>query len=939
MTATIISSDMLHLLGTGSDGSDHYLRRGRHLRWFPHPVLGFPRRGFVLRRRPSPPWPWSKELIALTASIADGAADHGAWIVEAEGYKAEGHRLRITSPGGPTVPTGEAVAPGTAGIVMETRKNDRPISSAWFALQVEGPARGAATITATSWSRGPGDKQASLSRVSARLSELAPWWPQGPGAARRVLLIDGGLIDAVEIHASPGVRISGAAWIASARYAEAGGWETVKRFLLPIHGDNVSYPAQADAAAVIEDRLRAGAAAAAPPWVEGRWPPRARSESAGQAAARARFARHIPLLQAELSRVLAAELADGVPQGAVDPVTAPMSVDGGGTASFATPPIPLILAAALESPVAHLLGLAAHDIGVPAEIPYDYCITAWYPLAWLAVLAAPSLAQGSRDHPLLGRHPHRSSTLLVPPMPPDEIEPGASAFARVASLTTALLEAPIPAAVEPENVTAETTVGPASSPIGVDVKLAWHTAEPIHPSHGAVVASTQVRHDGSGRMPLARIDPLSGERVPTLSGVGPHTLLDRWLRVPGQTSWSLHHLDIWGRWSPPAQVELDVVDDTPPPAPTALRADASGPGDDTTGTVSKLRVEFNWTAAHRAAAPDADAFVISVVAGDHPAAAAAALSGARIEVGLDGSTSAAGISAERHAAPQGGSRYHVTVDNAPAEHHGHVWTSTAIVQSRRSSGLLSTPVSAPADAIDEARPTVPAGIPRIQLSSWPDPDGVGWFRLTWTSAPGERVQILRASGARLRAAAGEPRESGSDDIYGEQLRRLAVEHPFAFSPDHPRSYPADVTEHDVAIPGSSRDLTVLAIIPTGPTGSRAHWPTNPDMFTVVGARRRSTISPPRVTASMNSLGGVDLTAHVPAGVGRIRVWRSTAPDVKDVRRMRPLAPVDIDESGLITFADTTASPGLWYVYRAAVEMPDGRMSIPTAPLWIRTRDT
>lgn len=935
MTATIISSDVLHLLGVGSDGSDHYLRRGRHLRWFPHHVLGFPRRGFVLRRRPSPPWPWSKELIPLSASIADGTADDGAWIVGAEGFNPEGHRLRITSPAGRTVPTGGAVAPGAAGIVMETRKNDRPISSAWFAVQVEGPARGAATITATSWSRGPGDEESSLSHVSARLSELSQWWPQGPGAARRVLLIDGGQIDAVEVHASPGVRISGAAWITSARYAEAGGWDTVGRFLLPIDGDNVSYPAQAHAATVIEDRLRAGAAAAAPPWVALRWPPRARSDSDGQAAARARFAKHIPLLQAELSRVLAAELADGVPQGTVEPVDVPMSVEGGGTASFATPPIPLILAAALESPVAHLLGLAAHDTGVPAEIPYDYCITAWYPLTWLAVVAAPFLAQGSHDHPLLARRSDRPG-LLVPPMPPDEPTPGA--FARVASLATALLEAPIPAAVSPERVTAESTDGPATSPLGIDVKLTWHTAEPVHPSHGAVVAATQVRHDSSGRVPLARVDPLSGERVPTLSGLGPHTLLDRWLRVPGRTSWSLHQLDIWGRWSPPAQVEQNVVDETSPPAPTALRAEATGPGDDAAGTVSKLRVEFDWTAAHRAAAPDADTFVISVVAGDHPAAAAAALPGTRVEVGLDGSTSTGGLSVERHATPHGSTRYDVTMNHAPSQHRGHVWTSTAVVQSRRSIGLLSRPVSAPADAVDEARPNVPAGLPGIRLSSWPDPDGVGWFRLTWTPAPGERVQILRASGALLRAAAGEPRESGSVESYGEQLRRLAVDHPFAFSPDHARSYSAEVAVHGVAIPGSSRDLTVLVIIPTGPTGSRAHWPTNSDMFTVVAARRRSTLSPPRVTAATNSLGGVVLTAHVPAGGERLRVWRSTKTHLaEDVRRMRPLAPVDIDESSVVIL-DDTVSPGRWYTYRAAVEMPDGRRSIPTAPIWIRTLD-
>lgn len=49
---SLIDPNLLQLIGLGSQG-DHDLADGRHLRWMFHRLLGFPRTGFLLMRRPS----------------------------------------------------------------------------------------------------------------------------------------------------------------------------------------------------------------------------------------------------------------------------------------------------------------------------------------------------------------------------------------------------------------------------------------------------------------------------------------------------------------------------------------------------------------------------------------------------------------------------------------------------------------------------------------------------------------------------------------------------------------------------------------------------------------------------------------------------------------------------------------------------------------------
>lgn len=932
---TVIASTVLHLVGTGSDGSDPYLRPGRHLRWFPNPVIGFPRRGFVLHRRPSPAWPWTKNLQAVTARVDNGSGDDGAWNVPAWGAGDE-ERLRITSPAGAVSLAGDGIEVGQAGLMLETFDGNTPRPFAWLAVQLDTSRVRSAVVSATAWSSGSGE-QSAVARVSARVTELATWYGEGhPHDHLKVLIIDGGQADALEIHTSGGVRLTAASWLSSARYVDVDGWTAFARVLLPIDGDNTTYPAQSGVDQVVKDRIATGAASAAPPWATPAWPPPTRSEGEARSDGAARLMPHVPILQSELTRVLAEELNRGIPQGLIDPETTTMDVDGGGTASFETRPIPLILGAALELPVAHLLGLAAVDTNPSPDIPYDYCVTAWYPTAWLIASLLPSVAESWTENPLFDEARTGFRPALIPPLPPREMSDEQTSFRKVASLATALFHAPLAPVTPPANLRVQTISGRGISPVGVDTELTWTTEQPAGISEGPVVAATQVRTDNWGRVPLARTDPLSGQKIPMLSGLGDHAYHDRSLRVTGQTSWDVHHYDIWGRWSPPAQVELEVLDNIAPPPPSALQAHGFGPPDARQQTVPRLDLAFEWTPAHMAIAPDTSTFVVQVVGGEHEAEDAIELPGTEVEIPVDSDSP---LSA-RETLPDGSVRYTVRLSDVPAVEQGTTWISTAVVRARDTRGNASSPVAQFADVIEEARPDTPPGLPGVSRCSWPDPDGYGWFRVHWSSAPGQRVQVLRTAGAALLSRAGVAREDGDDRVYAEQLRALAVDHPHAFVPDHPRSYDDGVDQHDVQIVGSTRDLAVVVIVPTGPTGSRATWPTNKDSFTVIGARRLSAVAAPRFTAKIADTGGVALTVRSTVDEVRIRLWRASD-DVEphDVRRMTPLPPVTASATGETTIVDSNVMPGTWYAYRASIDVPDGRRSEPTEPVWVRTRDS
>lgn len=973
---------------------DPYLRPGRYLRWLPNPVLGFPRRGFVLRRRPSPPWPWSKRTDLAEAAVADGRQQLAALWLPAAGMSTDiaGRGARIIRPGEELSPGDVAQIDG-AGLMVEFLNGQhppRPDPAAWVALRVRGEPD--ATLSATAWAAGRSQGEDTvMSEVTGQLGDLDPWQPHGSDGDR-VLLLHGGLVDSIELHANGPANLVGMSWLITELYAfdtshstAQTRWEDVGRFFLPIDGDGVSYPSQPDADAVAEQRLAAFAPRARSPWADPDWPPTpvAANDMAADLAAR-HLGDQLTQMRDLLAAVLKAEVAEARPQGTVrlDPsVASDVDVGPDGqvhyditngdgsasnldeTATADVPAVPLLLAGTLDAPLAHLLGVATVDRDAPEQVPYDYVVSAVYPSLWLLTLLAPNMQDLlGEESPLAQAAQYGVELPIVPPLPPDDLDEN-SMFVRAASVATMVLPATPPPVPPPEDVKVETVVVPGREPVPAEALVTWRSQAAAGFDRAPVVGATAERHDADGFKSLARTDPIYGHELPWLFGEGEHLVRDDGLRVQGPTGWYVRNLDLWGRWSMGAKITADLDIRVPPPPPSGVVASLHGMIDDDAEVVEQVVVAFDWTAGHDAMAPQLAGFDVALAAGDVGEDGWDDVDGsgggtlARIkpdgsEVDPQGTVSVTSLD-------DGGIRIEVVLPKAPAAANGYRRETTAVVRAVAADEELSRPAGALAEIVDAAPPDPPAGLPGVQLTSWPDADGLGWWTCRWNASPDDRVQVLRVSGTRLLAAAGKDRSdllaAGDLDDQAAFLRQLAAEvhaaddalppgaqaggpkHAHAFSPDHPGSYRyPDDASHTMSVDGSSQDLTVVVALATGPTGTRAPWPEDPDAFTVLAARRLDPLVPPRVVArtSHEPDGSVAVSVEAVGAVSRVRLWRTSDPAlVGDPRRMRPLPPMTLVD-GEASFADGPLAAGTWHAYLAVAESADRRWSVPTEPVWV-----
>lgn len=952
---TLVAPEILQLLAVGADDGDRYLTGGRHLRWLPNPLLGFPRRGFVLRRKPSPDWPWDKRTGMFTTSAMTGEKEGAAvWLrgfgpLTAEEREQEAERgVRASSPGSTVQPEADrGIAVRDRGLMLEFQAragSPRPNPAAWVALRVAGELK--ATVSATAWAQGPADKDdAALAEVTEVVGALPAFSPANRDEDR-VVLLDGGLIDAVELHADGEVWLKEVWWLPVDRYAAGPDWEEVGRFLLPLDGDGATYPSQPDADDVAKKRVAGSVPKAWPPWDDPAWPPAPADPQDLGAVVEQRHLGRLDGLRRTLERILDGELDEMRPQGEVLLDVGdddPLLLEGSGDeADLALPGVPLLLAASLEAPLAHLLGLATVDREVDPEVPFDYCVSAVYPSLWLAWLMGPELAEMlSRqfDHPRGEYLKEQMREAVVPPLPPEELDEEATTFLRAVSVATGVTPGPLPDPPSPRQLAVDVRPDPTASPLPARAELSWQAPDQPRFDNLPVVGVTADRTDPKDWVSLARTDPVDGQRLPYLAGSGDQQLVDRDLRAEGPTLWTVRSLDIWGRWGEPAKVDDKVADELPPPSPSGVVGTLRGDVDEDNGVAQAIAVAFDWGGGQAAAAPDLDHFEVTIAAGDLGADEALA-QGTAFEVAGDASAVDPDGSARSTPLDDGGARVEVGLPKAPVAADGHRWETTAVVVAVDQAGNRSAPAQGLAELLDAAEPSVPDAPAEVQLASWPDADGLGWWTCRWEAEEGVRVQVLRAAGARLLDAAGEPDRSELDDKtlkkQATYLRGLAVAHPHAFSPDHPRSLAFPEDRHAVSVDGASRDLTVVVAMPTGPTGTRAAWPQDGDAFAVVAARRLETLAPPRLLARAED-GTVSLRVEGTAGATRARVWRTVEPDdTGDLRRMRPLVPKALD-AGTAELSDDAVAGGTWYGYRAALESPDGRRSDPSAVVWVRAR--
>lgn len=1000
---TVVAAEVLQLLGVGvadvddypdltDEDRDRYLRPGNYLRWLPSPTLGFPRRGFVLRRRPSPKWPWVKRGDMAEASV-DAARRQGAalWL-PAVGFGDVAERgVRLSRPGQALSAGNDAVPIDGPGLMVEPRLVEhapRLDPASWVALRVR--AKPHVTVSATAWASGGslGDDTV-MSEASGKISDLDPWDFRQP-AGDRVLIVHGGLVDAVELHADEVASLVGVTWLVTELYAVDGssnssqtGWEDVGRFLLPIDGDGTDYPSQPDADGVAEQRLHAAAPRARPPWDDPEWPPSDVSQDDAFADLAQRFlGDRLQQMRSLLRAVLEDEVAEQRPQGLVmvdpsisgdvdavdgavayditNPDGSPSDLDD--TASAELPAVPLMLTASMEAGMAHLLGLATVDTEARGNGPYDYAISAVYPNLWWAWLLAPHMAD------VLERYSEMLQQLaaqgnepaVVPTLPPDPVDDN-EPFFRAVSVATLVMPGAVAPVQPPDDVGVTAVPVAGLSPVAAHGVVTWSTEPQAAFDPAPVVGASVSRHDELGHESLARLDPVHGLPMPYLGGAGLHLLRDNSLRAEGDTDWIVQNLDLWGRWSAPGKATTEIDTHVPPPPPSGVTAVLHGAIDDDNGTVEKIVVAFDWGAGQQQMAPDLQRFDIKLAAGDVAEDEWDDIDGSQgaAEVDPDGSAVSPAGNVKATPLDDGGVRIEVTLGDAQVAENGYRREATAVVRAVDSEGERSAPAGALAEIVDAAPPAPPQGLDEVQFTSWPDADGLGWWTCRWTAQPQTRVQVLRASASRLLAAAGKTRSDmqaeGGLDEQGRFLRDLAAEvyadgddigpgsqvggpkHAHAFSPDHPKSYDDAADRHAIAVDGSSHDLTVLVAMPTGPTGTRADWPDDAGAFTVVAARRLDALAPPRVVARAAGDGNVTLDIEASGGAYRVRLWRTSDPArADDVRAMRPLAP-EVLSSGAAALVDGPLVADVWYAYRAVVESEDRRRSAVTEPLWVQVR--
>lgn len=326
---SLIDPNLLQLIGLGSTG-DRDLPDGRHLRWIFHRLLGFPRSGFKLMRRPS--------LLALDFD----APSQGSPPVNAQLTRqlelGNGARIRFAS--GLTVSKagGFVYGPADSGGQLLLKLDDRIVSldfgaegtpiptagellsnpAAYVLLTIARRARTGVVVATGSYDGRPTPRRVDRAAVGADLRShiadlaadvtlvgtvermlssgeriagrgavlrrdarafaelvrrnLRPRWPGPPildtnAFVTETLLLHGGLLEHVELRGRD-AQLVRVQWISARDLLAAPGWTELNRYFLPLTDAPELYPdwSPESGEKIAAHRLEKGAPLRQPPW-------------------------------------------------------------------------------------------------------------------------------------------------------------------------------------------------------------------------------------------------------------------------------------------------------------------------------------------------------------------------------------------------------------------------------------------------------------------------------------------------------------------------------------------------------------------------------------------------------------------------------------------------------------------------------------------------
>jgi hypothetical protein len=989
---TWIDPNLLQLIGRGTR-DDEQVPDGKHLRWFFGRLLGFPRRGFLLRRHASyatanwdaePADPLIRRQFLTSTELGPGSFRRypsGLSVSHAGGFVYDANNLRLdTAPvmldfgpegAGPVFPPGEFLSNPAAfvrltivrrqltGHVLATgyydargryRFLDRAgvgqTSLTWLPPDLWANAVATPTgkrLRSSAESRldaGALDARDNAHRAALRRAGLLPraQAAQKNPLVTETLLLHSGLLEHIEItgHDAALMQVQ---WITVREYAVAKDWKELDRFFLPLTDAPNIYPAWSSDPGrdIARKRLHPGVRTSAPfaqvPWDD---PVSPVSESDLISDAERRYVDADDAFGSidEAMRIfLDGELRDFIPQALVEvrQLLEPTEGDDEEDAlDTVTQPFDFVYGASADPRVARMLGLMHTDMDDPGKT-FDYLVQAEFPDSWIGRTLFPKRKQTD-----FGR--------------------GQSCL----SLATAIVEEPAPPPPAPDDLQAHLIPDVSRAPVQAFVELDWR-AETMSlfdsPDRARVFYSLR-RFGDDGEV-------LVHEREPVSKLLMPHHPTARVLNDPrrriedttvpkyGMYTWHVTGMDIWGRLTPEAVVTTEVRDVIPPPAPARLEAVLQG----TAAPVwTQVSIAFDWTASNQALAPDLARFEIHLRQGEIPLAdAALPATWGRFEhtIGATApplilqwpSLAISSVPSSLTASVQSADE-RITVRIGPIhaafDGNGDAKVSATVRGIDNFGNVGAFGIRGVARRIDDTPPALPPLPGDIVWTSRPDAEGRAFHRIDWPNLGGGRVRVLRASETALLVASGSD-PAAYDELSLPQragfLRGLALAHQEAFAPDHEQRYAATAGSHTAHFDGAQRGLTVFAVQPVSAAEIRAPWPVNAGSFLVVGVPRPPQPRVPLVREVRTGDRSVTFTVarDLTGAAAKLRLYRGRrADDVADVRSMRPVSEVLVPpEVAELQLLDANLYADVDYWYRVAAISADGTMSVPTEPLRVR----
>lgn len=788
------------------------------------------------------------------------------------------------------------------------------------------------------------------------------------------LLLHGGLIDEVEITGHD-VVLAAVTWIPTRDYAELEGWEEVDQFHLPLTDHGPFYPewSPRPGSQIAADRLQHAPPRALPPWDLPTHPPPPDAAGVALDQQRRYLGPAFAPLDDALRELTAREIAELRPQfdiGTPSPTTS-IDQDGVGAGELVERPFDAVYGASVDPQMARVLGLMTTDPVSPGPSAFDYVVRASFPMLWMQRLVMGPTADDQLET-LRTQLRVRHGLSEGAPFAPHHVAPWLRGMP-VLSMATGIGAEATPLPLAPEDLGVTVRAEPSMRPLQSEVTLSWAVSSDsfFRSPRNAKVFYALRRAGADGDVVSNREEEgLRTPIVPTRQAEdgGRARWVDRRLTAYGEYEWRLSGMDPFGRWSGWSTARAEVRYRLAPMSPAVVSASLEG---DLTAapTWTALELVFDWTDALREDASDLDHFEIHVRQGDvRPVDAEDPSSWGSVErapgthvgtvrvpwplgpAALAPAALTASVSSEALPNDQGGGhRVRVALGPIvkPFDDQGFAKVSatvTAVDQAGNASGPGRRALATRVDPFVPPPPPLPPG---PQHSSRPDARARSFYRLAFEVPAGTRAQVLRAPHIALLQAAGTSSavwEAMSEGERVDHLKKLALTHRAGFRPAHELPLDDRTTEYRLELNGNDRGWTVVTVSRLGRTGTRTAWPTDTDRFAVVAVPRFVRPNKPVVDEARPSDRTVSLRV-LPDPSGRtraLRVYRTRhAERLEDLRRMRPIATVDVAASRLdeevapIVVMDTSPTEWRTYGYRVVAVGDGGVRSEPTAPIFAR----